>query len=130
MKTPESKGALEDIAPTPLQAPDEELQDPETESDLYRSFRSSHCFFRQHSQYTRRISCHDRIRGNILRHHAAGADNGVLADRNSGERIVAPEPIEAPFFTSVGSTFQSASVCRPTAGRWRADTISLMNVTP
>ena len=25
-------------------------------------------------------------------------------------RIVAPEPMEAPLFTSVGSTFQSASV--------------------
>ena len=28
-------------------------------------------------------------------------------------RIVAPEPIEAPFFTTVVSTFQSLSVCRP-----------------
>src|SRR5882724_12492284 len=28
-------------------------------------------------------------------------------------RMVLPEPIEAPFFTRVGSTFQSASVCRP-----------------
>src|SRR5271157_6025192 len=27
------------------------------------------------------------------------------------ERIVAPEPIEAPFLTTVSSTFQSASVC-------------------
>ena len=27
------------------------------------------------------------------------------------ERIVEPEPIDAPFFTRVGSTFQSASVC-------------------
>src|SRR5271165_7579722 len=32
------------------------------------------------------------------------------------ERIVAPEPIEAPFLTTVRSTFQSASVCSaPTA---------------
>src|SRR6516225_4228274 len=27
------------------------------------------------------------------------------------ERIVAPEPIDAPFLTTVRSTFQSASVC-------------------
>ena len=28
-------------------------------------------------------------------------------------RMVAPEPIEAPFFTTVRSTCQSASVCKP-----------------
>jgi hypothetical protein len=32
------------------------------------------------------------------------------------ERIVAPEPIDAPFLTTVCSTFQSASVCRLPVG--------------
>ena len=36
------------------------------------------------------------------------------------ERIVAPEPIEAPFFTSVGSTFQSLLGLKFAAGRRRA----------
>ena len=32
------------------------------------------------------------------------------------ERIVAPDPIDAPFLISVGSTFQSSSVCNPPPG--------------
>ena len=30
----------------------------------------------------RRISGHNRVGGNIFRHHAAGADDGVFADRD------------------------------------------------
>ena len=33
------------------------------------------------------------------------------------ERIVAPEPMDAPFFMTVRSTFQSASVCRSPSRR-------------
>src|ERR1700722_1559191 len=46
------------------------------------------------------------------------------------ERIVAPDPIEAPFFTKVSSTFQSDSVCRfPSAAVARGN-VSLTKVTP
>src|SRR5216683_802550 len=45
-------------------------------------------------------------------------------------RIVAPEPIEAPFLTSVGSTFQSLSVCNSPSGAVARGWVSLVNVTP
>ena len=37
------------------------------------------------------------------------------------ERIVAPDPIDAPFLITVRSTFQSASVCRLPSRLWLAD---------
>ncbi len=46
------------------------------------------------------------------------------------DRIVAPELIEAPFFTNVVSTFQSSSVCNLPSGFVARGKVSLMNVTP
>src|SRR5580700_9172346 len=46
------------------------------------------------------------------------------------ERIVAPDPIEAPFFTSVSSTFQSCSVCKLPPSAVARGNVSLTNVTP
>src|ERR1700731_684863 len=46
------------------------------------------------------------------------------------DRIVAPDPIEAPFFTSVNSTFQSCSVCRLPPSAVARGNVSLTNVTP
>ena len=37
------------------------------------------------------------------------------------ERIVEPEPMEAPFLITVRSTFQSASVCSLPSRSWHAD---------
>jgi len=45
------------------------------------------------------------------------------------ERIVDPDPMEAPFFTSVGSTFQSASVCNFPSFAVARGKESLINVT-
>src|SRR2546428_4905387 len=45
-------------------------------------------------------------------------------------RMVAPEPIDAPARTSVGSTFQSFSVCNAPLGVVARGYESLMNVTP
>src|SRR5206468_7904292 len=45
-------------------------------------------------------------------------------------RIVAPEPMEAPCLTSVGSTRQSLSVCSPPCGLVARGYESLMNITP
>src|SRR5947208_2344838 len=45
-------------------------------------------------------------------------------------RIVAPEPMEAPCLTSVGSTRQSLSVCNPPCGLVARGYESLMNITP
>src|SRR2546426_4057834 len=45
-------------------------------------------------------------------------------------RMVAPEPMEAPFFTSVGSTVQSFSVCGSPLRVVARGYESLMNVTP
>ena len=44
--------------------------------------------------------------------------------------MVAPDPIDAPFFTSVRSTFQSLAVCSSPAGVVARGYESLMNVTP
>src|SRR6476619_4937296 len=46
------------------------------------------------------------------------------------DRIVALEPIDAPRFTTVGSTFQSASVCSSPAAVVARGYESLMNMTP
>ena len=46
------------------------------------------------------------------------------------ERIVAPDPIEAPFLTSVVSTFQSCSVWSSPSAVVARGYESLMNVTP
>ena len=64
------------------------------------------------AQNSGRISRHNRIRRHILGDDAARADDRVFADRDVFGRIVAPEPIDAPFLITVRSTFQSASVCR------------------
>src|SRR6516162_130529 len=45
------------------------------------------------------------------------------------DRIVAPEPIDAPFLTSVGSTFQSLPVCSSPVAVVARGYESLMNVT-
>src|SRR5678816_2842700 len=45
------------------------------------------------------------------------------------QRIVAPEPIEAPRLTVVGTHFQSASVCRAPVTLVARGKRSLMNVT-
>src|SRR5208283_2814326 len=45
-------------------------------------------------------------------------------------RIVAPDPMVAPFFMSVGSTFQSFSVCNPPSRFVARGYLSLINVTP
>src|SRR2546427_8003765 len=45
-------------------------------------------------------------------------------------RMVAPEPIDAPARTSVGSTAQSFSVCRAPFAAVARGYESLMNVTP
>src|SRR5215472_17881529 len=46
------------------------------------------------------------------------------------DKIVTPEPIDAPSFTSVGSTFQSASVCKAPLTEVARGYESLMKVTP
>src|ERR1051325_497621 len=45
------------------------------------------------------------------------------------QRIVAPDPIDAPLHTLVFSTFQSASVCNPPPATVARGYTSLMNVT-
>ncbi len=67
-------------------------------------------------QDPRRIAGDDGVGRHVARDDAAGADDGVLADRRRWTRIVAPEPIDAPFLTSVGSTFQSLPVCSSPVG--------------
>ena len=46
------------------------------------------------------------------------------------ERMVAPEPIDAPFFTTVCSTFQSSAVWSSPAAVVDLGYESLMNITP
>ncbi len=58
------------------------------------------------------IAGHDSLRRHIFGHDTPRADDGIFTDRHLA-RIVEPEPIEAPCFTSVFSTVQSASVCSP-----------------
>ena len=76
---------------------------------------------REISFYFRRIAGDDGIGGDVLRHHAAGADDGAFADGDVADRMVELEPMEAPFLTRVGSTFQSASVCRLRRRSWPGD---------
>ena len=63
-----------------------------------------------------RISGHDRVGWNVFRDDTAGAHDGILADADVGQDRGA-RPMDAPFLTTVRSTFQSASVCRFPSGR-------------
>ena len=63
-----------------------------------------------------RISGHDRAGRHVTRHHAAGADDRVLADLDP-QRIVDPDPIVAPFRTTVGTIVQSPSPDELAGGR-------------
>jgi len=65
----------------------------------------------------------------ITSYHAPRSDNRVLADDNSAQDV-APEPMEAPRFTTVVSTFQSFSVWSPPSAVVARGYESLMNVTP
>src|SRR3989304_4883580 len=44
--------------------------------------------------------------------------------------MVAPDPTDAPFFTTIGSTFQSFSVCNSPEDVVARGYVSLINVTP
>ena len=59
---------------------------------------------------------HTIVRGATLRVTTLPAPTMACSPMVSLGRMVAPEPIDAPFFTSVGSTFQSFSVWRSPVG--------------
>src|SRR6266853_96398 len=70
------------------------------------------------------------VRGGTSRVTTAPAPTMASSPIVTFARIVAPVPIEAPVLTSVFSTFQSCSVCRPPAVAVARGYISLTNITP
>ena len=54
---------------------------------------------------------HTIVRGGTLRVTTLPAPTIACSPMVTLGRMVAPDPIDAPFLTSVVSTFQSASVC-------------------
>ncbi len=77
-----------------------------------------------------RVASDNGVGRHVASDDAPGTDDGPLADRHVTKGSVAPDPIDAPFFTIVCSTFQSAAVWSSPLAVVARGYESLMNITP